>query len=80
MSLASLRTDHTLALVAGAQKNYSQSLELPKKPSTAEQQERFPGSWEDAAAGTAMALAAGCICQDSNVLGCRTCLVIPMQP
>lgn len=61
ISLASLSTDHTLGLVAGAQKDYSQSLELPKRPSTAEQQEWFPGSWENASAKTAMALAAGLV-------------------
>ncbi|KAJ7403106.1 hypothetical protein BTVI_80420 [Pitangus sulphuratus] len=59
MPLASLCTDHTLGLVARAQKDYSQSLELPKRPSTAEQQEWFPGSCEDVSARTAMALAAG---------------------
>lgn len=59
MSLASLRTDHTLGLVAGAQKDYSQSLELPKKLSTAERQEWFPGSREDASARTAMSSAVG---------------------
>lgn len=61
MSLASLCTDHTLGLVAGAQKDYSQSLELPKRPSTAEQQEWFPGSLtqEDVSARTAMSSAAG---------------------
>lgn len=58
MSSASLRTDHTLGLVAGDQKDYSQSLELPKRPSTAEWTEWFPGSWEDASARTAMASAA----------------------
>lgn len=53
MSLASLRTDHTLALVAGAQMDYSQSLQLPKRPSSAEWQEWLPGSLEDASARTA---------------------------
>lgn len=73
MSLASSHTDHILGLVARAQKDYSQSLELPKRPSTAEWQEWFPGSWEDASARIAMASAVGHICQDSNVLGCGTC-------
>ncbi|CAM9288483.1 unnamed protein product [Bubo scandiacus] len=59
MSLASLRTDHTLGLVAGAQKDYSQSLKLPKRPSTAERQEWFLGSQKDASARTAMSSAAG---------------------
>lgn len=59
MSLASLCTDHTSGLVAGAQNNYSQSLEPPKRPSTAEQQEWFPGSQENVSAGTAMSSAAG---------------------
>lgn len=59
MPLASLCTDHTLGLVAGAQKDYSQSLELPKRLSTAEQQEWLPGSWEDASARTAVSSAAG---------------------
>lgn len=61
ISLASSPTDHTSGLVAGAQKDYSQSLELPKSPSTAEQQEWFSGSREDVSAKTAMASAAGLV-------------------
>lgn len=80
MSLASSHTDHILGPVAGAQKDYSQSLELPKRPSTAEWQEWFPGSREDTSARTAMASAVGHVCQDSNGLGRGTCLVIPIQP
>lgn len=79
MPLASLCTDHTLGLVAGAQKDYSQSLELPKRLSTAEQQEWFPGSQEDDSARIAVSSAEGHVCQDSNVLSCRTCLVIAIQ-
>jgi len=77
MSLASLCTDHTSGLVAGAQKDYSQSFKLPKRPSTAEQQEWFPGSQEDVFARTAMALAVGCIRQDSNFLGLQD---LPCHP
>lgn len=79
MPLASLYTDHTLGLVAGAQKVYSQSLGLPKRLSTAEQQEWFPGSREDVSARTVVSSAEGHVCQDSNVLCCRTCLVIAIQ-
>ncbi|PKU42140.1 hypothetical protein llap_7551 [Limosa lapponica baueri] len=59
MSLASSHTDHILGLVAGAQKDYSQSLKLPKRPCTAERQEPFPGSRKDTSARTSTSSAAG---------------------
>lgn len=79
LPLAPLCTDHTLGLVAVAQKDYSQSPELPKRLSTAERQEWFPGSWEDASARTAVSSAEGYVCQHSSVLSCRTCFVIAIQ-